>query len=140
MVSIPARTWKNGWGRPLDWLALDPPRLERARAYAAALPALPGVNALVEQGTALGYRLGVASNSDRAWVQGGLARLGLAERFAAVRTRETVNHPKPHPDVYLGVLADLGAGASGSLALKIPSRAWKRQRRPAYTWLQSPTS
>jgi putative hydrolase of the HAD superfamily len=105
-------------GRPLDWPALDPPRLARARAYAAGLPLLPGVAELVGEGERLGYRLGVASNSDAAWVGAGLSRLGLRDRFAVVRTRETVRRYKPHPDVYLGALADLGAVAQGSLAFE----------------------
>jgi HAD superfamily hydrolase (TIGR01509 family) len=105
-------------GRPLDWPALEPARLARARAYAGALPVLPGVNALIEQGVRLGYRLGVASNSDAAWVGEGLARLGLRDRFEVVRTRETVARYKPCPDVYLGALADLGAVAPGSFAFE----------------------
>jgi HAD superfamily hydrolase (TIGR01509 family) len=105
-------------GRPLDWPLLDPVRRARAHAYAAALPALPGVAALIEQGERLGYRLGVASNSDSVWIGEGLSRLGLEDRFAAVRTRDTVSRFKPYPDVYLGVLVDLGATAAGSLAFE----------------------
>jgi HAD superfamily hydrolase (TIGR01509 family) len=105
-------------GRPLDWLALDPPRLARAHAYAAGLPALPGVGALIEQGARLGYKLGVASNSSSGWVGEGLTRLGLRDWFATVRTRDTVARYKPFPDVYLGALADLGAPAAGSLAFE----------------------
>ncbi len=105
-------------GRALDWPALEPNRLARARSYAADLPVLPGVVALLEQGKRLGYRLGVASNSDGAWVGEGLGRLGLREYFAVLRTRETVARPKPNPDVYLAVLADLGASAAGSLAFE----------------------
>jgi putative hydrolase of the HAD superfamily len=105
-------------GRPLDWPALEPARHARARNYAAGLPLLPGVAELIEQGARLGYQLGVASNSDAAWVGAGLSRLGLRERFAVVRTRDTVARPKPSPDVYLGALADLGAAAHGSLAFE----------------------
>jgi HAD superfamily hydrolase (TIGR01509 family) len=105
-------------GRSLNWPALDPPRHARARSYAADLPLLPGVAELLAQGGALGYRLGVASNSDAAWVEAGLSRLGLREHFTAVRTRDTVPRPKPCPDVYLGALADLGATANGSLAFE----------------------
>ena len=105
-------------GRRLDWRALDPPRHARAHAYAAGLPLLPGVAELLAQGARLGYQLGVASNSDAAWVEAGLSRLGLQESFSVVRTRDTVSHPKPCPDVYLGALADLGATANGSLAFE----------------------
>ena len=80
---------------------------------------LPGVAELIEQGLRLGYRLGVASNSTADWVAPNLERLGLRKFFAAVRTVDQVARPKPHPDVYLGALADLGvAQAAGSYAFE----------------------
>jgi HAD superfamily hydrolase (TIGR01509 family) len=105
-------------GRQVDWPALDPERLASARAYAAGLPIFPGVTDLIAQGARLGYRMGVASNSDATWVGEGLSRLGLRDSFEVVRTRETVQRYKPFPDVYLGALADLGAEASGSMAFE----------------------
>ena len=69
---------------------------------------------MIGQGTRLGYRLGVASNSTADWVRPGLERLGLANAFSVVRTVDTVTRPKPAPDVYLAVLNDLGvSGAHG---------------------------
>jgi HAD superfamily hydrolase (TIGR01509 family) len=105
-------------GHALDWKALNPLRSARARNYAAALPLLPGVADLIAQGARLGYCLGVASNSDAAWVEAGLARLGVRENFEVGRTRDTVPRPKPSPDVYLAALADLGATAHGSMAFE----------------------
>lgn len=105
-------------GRRLDWSALNPRRQDRAHELADALPMLPGVDALISQGEQLGYRLGIASNSTLPWVERGLRRLGLWERIPVVRTRETVANPKPQPDIYLRVLADLGASAAGSIAFE----------------------
>ncbi len=106
-------------GRRLDWAALDARRVARIGELHAALDQpLPGVAALVEAGERLGWRLGVASNSTKAWVQAGLERLGWGRRFQTIRTRDDVEHPKPAPDVYRRVLEDLGASASDSIAFE----------------------
>ncbi len=105
-------------GRALDWSVLDPRRAARTHAIVFAQPPLPGVRAVLERGRELGYRLGVASNSTVDWVLPGLERLGLAEYFQTVRTREMVLRPKPAPDLYLLALADLGATAADSFAFE----------------------
>lgn len=106
-------------GRKLDWTALEPRRATRIRDLHAALDRpLPGVDALIRQGAALGFRLGVASNSDTAWLTAGLSRLGWTGRFETVRTRNDVQRPKPAPDVYRRVLADLGADPARSIAFE----------------------
>ena len=105
-------------GREFDWLTIDAQRRCRIQELNASLETLPGVRALIEQGVQLGYRLGVASNSTADWVGPGLQRLGLREFFGVVRTVDTVARPKPAPDVYLGVLADLGADSDGGYAFE----------------------
>ena len=105
-------------GRELDWQTLDARRRQRVHEMNGVLAPLPGVLALVEQATRLGYRLGVASNSTADWVLPGLERLGLKASLATVRTVEMVARPKPAPDVYLAVLADLGASATESIAFE----------------------
>ena len=104
-------------GRTFDWAARDAWISQRARELIAAQPVLPGVRALIENGSRLGYRLGVASNSTADWVVPNLERLGLRKFFGAVCTVDTVARPKPQPDVYLAALAGLGvATAAGSYA------------------------
>ena len=60
----------------------------------------------------------MASNSDAAWVTRGLERVGLRERFGAVRTRDDVSRPKPAPDVYFAALAAMGAAPADSVAIE----------------------
>ncbi len=105
-------------GRTLDWSVLNPRRSERAHALVREQPVLPGMVALLERGRALGYRLGVASNSAASWVRPGLERLGLIGYFEIIRTVDTVARPKPAPDLYLHALADLGASAERSFAFE----------------------
>ncbi len=103
-------------GRTFDWQKIDEGRRGRIQELNASLQTLPGVRELIAQGLRLGYRLGLASNSTADWVLPGLERLGLRRSFAVVRTVDTVDRPKPAPDVYLAVLADLGATAAGGYA------------------------
>src|SRR5207244_452185 len=79
-------------GRELDELVADELR--------DGIDARPGAREVVDA-LAGRRRLGVASNSTRAWVDAVLAASGLADRFEVVVTAEEVAEPKPAPDVYL---------------------------------------
>ena len=107
-------------GRGFHWPDHDARLTRRTVELVRSLPPFPGVRALLENGARLGYRLGLASNSTADWVLPGLERLGLRKHFSVVRTRETVTHHKPAPDVYLAALADLGVPLPpvGSLAFE----------------------
>jgi HAD superfamily hydrolase (TIGR01509 family) len=101
-----------------DWATLDPILEERRRSGLAELRILPGVRELMIEGAAHGWRIGVASSSSRAWVQGHLRRLGLDSWVEAVRTRDNVPALKPSPEPYLLVCADLGADPLRSVAFE----------------------
>ena len=105
-------------GRTFDWPSIDLRRRQRIQELNRCLEPLPGVVHLIAHAAELGYRLGVASNSTADWVLPGLERLGLMKSFTAVRTVDTVARPKPAPDVYIAVLADLGVQAAGSYAFE----------------------
>jgi beta-phosphoglucomutase-like phosphatase (HAD superfamily) len=47
-----------------------------------------------------------------------LSGLGLKDTFGAVAGRDHLNSPKPAPDVYMRVLAELGARPGDSIALE----------------------
>jgi HAD superfamily hydrolase (TIGR01509 family) len=70
-------------------------------------PLLPGVEAYVRQGQALGLKLAVASSSPHAWVDGNLNRLGLFHYFDVIICKEDVVHVKPYPDLFLAALSAL---------------------------------
>jgi HAD superfamily hydrolase (TIGR01509 family) len=79
---------------------------------------LPGVAELISQAKALSLRIGIASNSERAWVRGHLSRLGLLESIDQIRGRDDVLHPKPSPDPYLAVLEALGVAPGQAIAFE----------------------
>ncbi len=81
------------------------------------LPALPGVETLLQQLISEGVGVGVASSSRRDWVEGHLARLGLLRHFLVVVTRDD-HAPKPAPDLYIGACERLGVDPAWSVALE----------------------
>jgi HAD superfamily hydrolase (TIGR01509 family) len=78
---------------------------------------LPGVVELLD---ALGGRLpvAVASNSNRRFLDVSLACSGLADRFTVTVSADDVEHPKPHPELYLEAFARLGADPALGVALE----------------------
>lgn len=105
-------------GRPLDWAQVDAGRIEHYRSLFDRQGLLPGVQALFDEGRRRGWSIGVASNSTLGWVKPGLQRFGLLGHVGAIRARDTAARPKPHPDPYLEVLAELGAQAGLSFAFE----------------------
>lgn len=81
-------------------------------------PILPGVVALLDSARARGLRIGLASNSDHAWVDGHLQRLGLFERFEFIACRGDTPSPKPEPDLYKLVLHRFGLRGHEAVAFE----------------------
>lgn len=78
----------------------------------------PGVVALLESATELGYELHVVSSSEKRWVDGHLTDLGLRDKFLTLTTREECANTKPAPDLYLKSLEKNGLEASGVWAFE----------------------
>ena len=62
--------------------------------------------------------IGLASNSNRAFVEAVLASAGLADAFPVLVTAQEVAEPKPAPDVYLRACELLRSEPSESIALE----------------------
>jgi beta-phosphoglucomutase-like phosphatase (HAD superfamily) len=81
----------------------------------------------------LGLRIGLASSSTRAWVEGQLRALDLLHYFECVRTREDVDEAKPHPALYQAVLACLGVEPARAVAFEdSPNGALAARRAGMY--------
>ena len=105
-------------GRPVDRVALDI-EFRRIRSdQVERQPILPGVESCLADARYLGMRTGVASNSSRDWVIPHLTRLGLLDRFNAVRCGDEVQCGKPEPFVYTAVLGALGVPPHRAVALE----------------------
>jgi HAD superfamily hydrolase (TIGR01509 family) len=124
--------WQKGIG---TWDGFDPwaglPRQvqsDRARVAAllreevvaevAALDLRPGIRTVIEEASAAGYLLAVATSSDRAWVEDWLGRHGLSQFFMAMTTRDDVARVKPHPELYSLAVSRLGVRSEEALAVE----------------------
>jgi len=113
----PQHNLEERLGRSLPQEVLER-RIGRRTEMILAQVALPGVVRLLEEATAMGLKVGLASSSTSDWVGGHLARLGLLHHFDCMRCRDQVANAKPEPDLYLAVLDCLGVPASEAFAIE----------------------
>jgi HAD superfamily hydrolase (TIGR01509 family) len=121
-------TWDAEWdpgvelaervGNGHDWAAIERERRATELVGAWQLPPLPGVLDRIDDASRLGLPLAIASSSDRGWVSGHLERLGLAQHFDAVITRDDVTRTKPDPELFVRAVDALGHPAAETLALE----------------------
>ncbi len=87
----------------------------------AGVPPRPGALDLLAALKARGVPIGLASNSQRPFVErvlGGAGLLGADSPFGVVVSASDVEHPKPAPDLYLAAVAALGADPARCAALE----------------------
>lgn len=105
-------------GEELDDRTIRAEQQERFEDRLGEVVLRPGVARYLDEAEAMGLKTAVASNSRRDWVHGFLERVGIAERFDAVRCRDDVGVHKPDPGVYLSALEALGVVAAEAVALE----------------------
>jgi len=113
----PQHNLEERLGRSLPQEVLER-RIGRRTEMILAQGALPGVVRLLEEATAMGLKVGLASSSTSDWVGGHLTRLGILDHFDCMRCRDQVANAKPEPDLYLAVLNCLGVPASEAIAIE----------------------
>jgi HAD superfamily hydrolase (TIGR01509 family) len=86
--------------------------------YEVELPVVPGAVDAVRRLDGAGYRLAVASSSNRELIDAVLRRVELAALFAATVSSEEVDRGKPAPDVYLEAARRLEVPASRCAAVE----------------------
>ena len=89
-----------------------------ARELTLAAPPLPGTIDLLKAARAAGLRIGLASNSTHAHVEGHLEHRGMRGYFDFIACRDDVTIGKPEPDVYLHAIQGLKVGPSAALAFE----------------------
>jgi HAD superfamily hydrolase (TIGR01509 family) len=86
--------------------------------YELELPVIPGAIEAVRRLDAAGYRLAVASSSNRELIDAVLRRLELAALFEATVSSEEVARGKPAPDVYVEAAQRLDVPAAQCAAIE----------------------
>lgn len=64
---------------------------------------------MIEEFTAAGIPIAIASNSTGGWVRAILEPQGLLGLFGSIVTRDVAERPKPAPDPFLQACRDLGS-------------------------------
>ncbi len=90
----------------------------RDRSAREQLQPLPGVVELIDDVAAHAIPLAIASSSPSEWVTTHLERVGLLDRFAAVRGFEHTGVGKPAPDVYVAACAALDVAPGEAIAIE----------------------
>jgi HAD superfamily hydrolase (TIGR01509 family) len=102
---------------PADWVETLSHRI--AAEMHRALQPIPGALAAVAAVRAAGLPVAVASNSAREELLAKLARIGLAETFAArAFSYQDVARPKPAPDLYLAAAQACGAAPEACVVVE----------------------
>ncbi|PWK08449.1 HAD family hydrolase [Tumebacillus permanentifrigoris] len=78
----------------------------------------PGVEDYLRQAQELGLRIGLASSSNREWVEKHLRDHGLLDYFEVIRTSNDVERVKPDPALYLSALEFLGVAPEHAVAFE----------------------
>jgi HAD superfamily hydrolase (TIGR01509 family) len=84
----------------------------------AGIPAMPGLDTLLDELNRRGLPWGVATSSPRPVAEVILHGLSLDGRYRALACGDEVAHGKPAPDLYLLAAARLGMAAAACLALE----------------------
>jgi HAD superfamily hydrolase (TIGR01509 family) len=90
----------------------------RAHVGERIAPLKPGARELMDALDEMGLPFGLATSSQRPWVDRHFAAHALATRFRSVVTRLDVVNTKPHPEPFLKAAAELGAAPMDVLALE----------------------
>ena len=105
-------------GRSLDKEPIALTHHARVKAAIQASKLLPGVLSLLESAREAGIKLAIASSSNREWVEGWAAKLGVLDFFTATATQDDVLRVKPDPALYILACEKLNVQPQHALALE----------------------
>jgi len=105
-------------GKKLDREEIWISRRKQYLGELSAQPILPGVLDYLDEAERLGLQLAIASSSPENWVRGHLARLGIYQRFDAIKTADDVKRTKPDPELYLATLETLSIKPSEGIVFE----------------------
>jgi phosphoglycolate phosphatase len=81
-----------------------------------SIPLFAGVREMLAELGAAGFTLGVATGKSRSGLEHALAQHGIGDLFRATRCADE-GFPKPHPDMLLRLMEEVGAGPGETLMI-----------------------
>ncbi len=64
------------------------------------------------------FKIGLATSSGRDWVIPVLEKFNLLKHFSSIQTADDVTNIKPHPELYIKAIEELGAGSEHTYAVE----------------------
>ena len=105
-------------GKTVDREAIRVERRSQFMLQIGQNPVRPGVRDYIDGARALGMGVGIASSSDRAWVQGHLESKGILDLFDTLKNKDDVSVVKPNPELYLLSASSLGVEPHRAIAIE----------------------
>lgn len=96
----------------------DQARHTRTMSLIHEAPLRPGVLSLLDEAREAGILCAVASSSKHPWVDPGLGRRGILDRFDAIVCADDVARAKPFPDLFLEACRRLGSEPAHTVAIE----------------------
>ncbi|WP_025689717.1 HAD family hydrolase [Paenibacillus zanthoxyli] len=78
----------------------------------------PGIQHYLDSAKAAGLKIGLATSSDRNWIDKYMDQLGIREYFDCICTADDVENVKPDPELYLQALSCLGLKPEEAVAIE----------------------
>lgn len=105
----------------------------QAMAASGSIPARDGVGDWLEELTASGIRLAVATTGSRQWAIPLLDKVFGRDRFEVVVAGDDVAHRKPDPEAYVLALTRLGLDPTAVVAVEDSGPGWESARDACLT-------
>jgi putative hydrolase of the HAD superfamily len=105
-------------GGPVDREAIKARFAMANEANVAKIGLFPGVLHRLEEARRLGLSIGLASSSDRAWIERHLESQGIRHYFQVIRSSDDVEKVKPDPTLYRLAVEALGVNPNEALAIE----------------------
>ncbi|WP_027087557.1 HAD family hydrolase [Cohnella panacarvi] len=105
-------------GRKLDRKAIHKQFWDLHEERVSKMPLRPGVLARLEEARELGLKIGLASSSQRWWIEKVTTLAGIREYFEAVCSADDVERVKPDPALYLHAAQALGVAPGEAIAIE----------------------
>ncbi|MCD9020874.1 HAD family hydrolase [Cohnella silvisoli] len=105
-------------GGPMDRATIKARFNEVHEANLAKTALFPGVIDRLKEAQRLGLLIGLASSSDRAWIERHLEQQGIRSYFQVIRSSDDVEQVKPDPTLYKLAVEALGVKANEAIAIE----------------------
>lgn len=115
-----ARLMKDRYGEDFDYDAFRMTTMNRMdkEVSEVGLCLKPGVKELFQYLKENGYKIGLATSTQKERAEGNLKRAGILDVFDKIVYGGVVEHGKPAPDIYLKACKDLGVNPKEAIGIE----------------------